>query len=395
MKIEILSDLSNEDLLAAVFTLVGDERDMTARLVAHLAEVEARELYVPAGFASLYIYCREGLGYSEDAAYNRKTAALVARRYPEIIDMLADGRLSLTAVRILAPVLNDDNHRAALVAAAGKPNSEVEKIAAWLDPKPDVASTIRKLPASPGTRAALSGRRSVADSVAESAVPEREGISDGAALDDPRCASSPTLAPPLPAGAGGKRPEIAPLAPGRYRVQFTIGEETERKLRRLQELLKREVPTADPAVIFDRALTLLLEKVETRKNGLTPKPRIPRSPGPRVAKAAPVGSKVGSRHMPAVVRRAVHRRDAAQCAFVAADGRRCTARAFIEYHHARVPYAHGGEATVENIKLHCSAHNAYMGTVVFGRRLPPEVSQARAAYEVEWSAVPEREPPRM
>jgi hypothetical protein len=51
------------------------------------------------------------------------------------------------------------------------------------------------------------------------------------------------VAPPK---AATKRPEVAPLAPERYRVQFTIGEHTEKKLRRLQELLKREIPDGDP-----------------------------------------------------------------------------------------------------------------------------------------------------
>jgi hypothetical protein len=288
----------------------------------------------------------------------------VARRYPEVIDMLADGRLSLTAVRILAPVLSDENHREAFLAATGKPKSEVEKVAAWLEPKPDVPSSIRRLPA-----------RNVA------AVPERETVGEWPSLTS--VGRGDALPPGLPATPppreGEKRPEVAPLAPERYRVQFTIGEETERTLRRLQELLKREVPNGDPAVIFDRALTVLLEKVEARKNGLTTKPRTTR------------GSKPGSRHMPAAVRRDVHGRDTAQCAFVAPSGRRCAERAFIEYHHARVPFAHGGEPTVENIKLHCRTHNAHEGKRIFGARLPPEVREARAAYEAAWTAVPERE----
>ncbi len=349
MNIAIPSHLSDDALMAAVPTLVAHEHGATAHLIAHLAEVDFRELHVPAGFSSLFSYCHEGLGFSEDAAYNRKTAAQVARRYPEIIDMLADGRLSLTAVRLLAPVLTDENHLAAFAAAHRKSKREVEKIAACLEPKPDVPPSVRKLP-----------------SKAIAAVPERE--------------SAPAAPAPAPAEAPvpGRRPIVAPLAPERYRVQFTIGEETERKLRRIQELLKREIPNGDPAVIFDRALTLLLEKVESRKHGLTARPR------------GSMGAKPGSRHTPATVRREVVGRDAAQCAFVAADGRRCMERAYVEYHHARVPFAHGGGATVENIKLHCRTHNAYEAKLVFGRYLPPEVREARVEHEAACAAVPER-----
>jgi hypothetical protein len=353
MSIALPSHLSNEELMAAAPRLSGDERGVTARLIAHLAEIDLRGLYVGAGYSCLYVYCHVGLGYSEDAAYNRKAAAQVARRYPAIIDMLADGRLNLTVVKLLAPVLNDGNWEVVVAEASGQSKREVEKLVARLEPKPDVPTTVRKLPA---------GRSAV--------IPEQRGP------------EGPLLAPPGAAPAApapiDKRPIVAPLAPERYRVQFTIGEETEKKLRRLQALLKREIPNGDPGVIFDRALSMLLEKVENRKNGLTARPRVARE------------SAHGSRNMPAETRRAVMRRDGGQCAFLAPDGRRCTSRVFMEYHHATVPYGQGGQATVENIALHCRAHNAHEARRVFGQWLPPEVRHARAAYEGAWAAVPER-----
>src|SRR5436189_1518147 len=98
MSVTIPTHLTDGELMSEVTRLAGDERGVTARLIAHLAEVDARELFVPAGFTSLYIYCHEGLGFSEDAAYNRKTAAQVARRFPVVLGLLADGRLTLTAL---------------------------------------------------------------------------------------------------------------------------------------------------------------------------------------------------------------------------------------------------------------------------------------------------------
>jgi hypothetical protein len=44
-------------------------------------------------------------------------------------------------------------------------------------------------------------------------------------------------------------------------------------------------------------------------------------------------------------------RDAGRCRFVAADGRRCSERRFIQFHHNRKPYALGGEATAEDMEL--------------------------------------------
>jgi hypothetical protein len=71
MKIDIPSQLSDDDLIAEVKSLARCERDATASLIAHLAELDARRLFLGAGFASLFTYCCEVLHLSEPAAYNR------------------------------------------------------------------------------------------------------------------------------------------------------------------------------------------------------------------------------------------------------------------------------------------------------------------------------------
>lgn len=105
-----LSRLSDVDLLAEVKRIAGREREVTAALVASLAEVDARRLYISAGYSSLFSYCVQSLGLSEDAAYYRIEAARAARKFPVILQCLAEGRLTLTAVRLLAPHLTEDNH---------------------------------------------------------------------------------------------------------------------------------------------------------------------------------------------------------------------------------------------------------------------------------------------
>ena len=419
MSITIPIELTDDELMTALPRMAGDERVATARLVAHLAELERRKLYVPAGYPSLYTYCRERLGLSEDAAHNRKVVAQVALRYPAVLDSLADGRVSLTAVRMLATLLRDDNWEDVFSAAAGKAKREIEVLVARLAPKPDVPSTIRKLPARSGAspaQASAAPAPASASSAQASASPAQASASPATTSTAAEPAASPTPAsaatpqssvstPPSAAAVperqgddsmqggktrgegteqttkpfgGAKRPIVAPLSADRYRVQFTIGGETEKKLRRLQELLRREIPGGDPAVIFDRALTLLLAKVENRKNGATARPRA----------GAELGR--GSRRIPSATRREVAPRDSWQCAFVAADGRRCTERAYLEYHHAGRPFAHGGGPGPENVALHCRAHNAHEGKRIFGAYLPPEVREARAAYDAMRFAVPER-----
>ena len=75
----------------------------------------------------------------------------------------------------------------------------------------------------------------------------------------------PELAPFEPPAAT-MRPVVAPLAPDRYKVQFTVGRETYDKLRRAQDLMRHSVTSGDPAVVFDRALTVLLRNWRRRKS---------------------------------------------------------------------------------------------------------------------------------
>ena len=367
MTITIPSHLTDDDLMAAAPRLAGYEREVTAQLVAHLAEIDARRLYVPAGYSSLYTYCRERLGYSEDAAHNRKVAARVARRYPAVIDRLADGRLSLTAVKLLAPVLNDDNWEAICTEAAGLSKRDVEKLVVRLEPEPDVPSTIRRLPAK---SIAVPGRPPDGREGPVTPAAAAAGAGVRAASETGGEPARGVLTAPAP------RPIVAPLAPERYRVQFTIGEETEKKLRRIQQLLRREIPSGDPAAIFDLALDLLLAKTESRKEGTLSKANPAKARARTVRPLAP-----GSRRVPAATRRVVVPRDGGQCTYVSPDGRRCTARVYLEFHHAGVAFARGGGPDAANIALHCRAHNAWEGRRLFGDHLPREVRAARVQYD--------------
>src|SRR6266550_4306306 len=142
-----LTRLSDAELVARVKSLVARERDATAQLVAHLAELDTRDVYLREGYGSLHAYCRDALGLSDGEAYNRIEVARAARRFPVILEMLAAGTVTLTAVRLLAPRLTVANHRDVLASARSRKKSEIEQIVARLSPRPDVPTSLRKLPA--------------------------------------------------------------------------------------------------------------------------------------------------------------------------------------------------------------------------------------------------------
>ena len=128
---------------------VAKNRIDTADMLADMAEVDARKLYVPAGFPSMYFYCVEGLEMSADSAYKRIRAARAARRFPDIFDAIADGRLHLSAVVMLAPHLTENTADELLKAAAKrKTKAEIDAILAKRFPKPDVPALIQPITAS-------------------------------------------------------------------------------------------------------------------------------------------------------------------------------------------------------------------------------------------------------
>jgi 5-methylcytosine-specific restriction endonuclease McrA len=328
------TDLSDHALISEVKELARAERQAMARLIASLAELDARHLYLREACASLFVYCTQVLHLSEHAAYGRIEAARAARRFPLTLDLLADGSINLTGVCLLAPHLTPDNHRAVLDAARHKTKREVEHMVAALRPRPDVQSAVRKLP-----RRTTKPAPPVEVPTTAAVIPSQDAL-----LED---------VPSVRATESPKRPPIVrPLAPERYQVQFTVSPEIYEKLRQVQDLLRHTIPNGDPAAIFDRALTLLLAELQKGRQAATDRPRA----------ARPATS--GSRHVPAAVKREVWARDGGQCAFVGTNGR-CTERGFLELHHV-VPFADGGATTVANLQLRCRAHNAYEAERWFG-----------------------------
>jgi hypothetical protein len=163
-------------------------------------------------------------------------------------------------------------------------------------------------------------------------------------------------------GVGGAyRASSVPLSPGRYKVELTAGQALHGKLEQLKNLLRHQVPNGDLAVIVELAVDLLVDKTMKQRFAQTQTAKKPRS-----IKRGVRRRKLNSRYIPRAVVREVHARDGEQCTFVSSDGKRCSERGFLEFHHD-VPYAKGGEATAANVKPVCRIHNALFAERDFGR----------------------------
>ena len=210
MNINSIRLLSDEQLLRDVETAATHERGVTARLIALIAEMDARRLYLQQGYSSMFVYCTRCLHLSEHAAYGRIEAARAAREFPVVLDRLVDGSITLTTICLLSNHLTEDNHQQLLSAAAHRSRREVEEQVAALRPMPSVPSALRKLP---------------------QARAQAAGSGTGTGESVAQLLQSSTTIPSEIHGAPVRAPVIRPLAPQRYKVQFTIGPETHRRLR--------------------------------------------------------------------------------------------------------------------------------------------------------------------
>jgi hypothetical protein len=313
MNAENLSTVSDAELIERLGALVREERRVNAAVLLHVAEVEARGLHLAAACPSIYVYCTRELGMSEDEAFKRIRAARALRKFPVVAEAVAEGRLHLTAVLLLAAHLTDECAGELVAGASGKSKAEIEILLARRTPRPDVAERLER--------------------VAAQVVLTPAG---GEVALEP--------VPPVP-------PRVAALSEERFALQLTMSAATREKLLRAQALLRHRVPSGDLSEVLDRVLDGFLDQVERKRLGKTKKPR------------AATPSRV-KRYVPNQARRQAVARDGLRCSFVSGDGRRCEETGFLEFDHV-VPVALGGEAS-DGVRVLCRSHNQYEAARILG-----------------------------
>jgi len=330
--------LGDQELLAHVRGLVVRSNATEAELLAGITEVDERRLYLPRR-TSLWDYCLYDLGFSENVASNRIAVARESRRFPQMLELLREGRIHLSGLRMLCGHLasGDGDADALLAAAAGKTKREIEELLARRCPKPAVPDQIRKLPPPRLPNEAPTAQASMEADTTEPLL---------AAPSIP-----PPITPPPP------RAVIAPLSPEAYKVQFTASPALRDKIREAQDLLRHQLPAGDLAPILDRALTLLIAQVKKERFGVGRKPR---------SKEQKRKEQADSRHMPMAIRRAAYERDGGRCAYVDPEGRRCEARAFVELDHTE-GFARTRQHDAGSTRLLCKPHNQHAADRMYGK----------------------------
>src|SRR3989344_7850885 len=95
-----LRNIKDDELLKSFSEAVSQERQSCIAVILHLAEIDRRRLYAKEGYASLFGYVTEKYHYCGGGAYRRIQAARMSLRFPEILDLIRNGKLNLMTLSL-------------------------------------------------------------------------------------------------------------------------------------------------------------------------------------------------------------------------------------------------------------------------------------------------------
>ncbi len=368
----------------AITALLRREQAAMADFLIALSDFDRRRGWEVLGHASLFAFINSELGLTPAPTYWRVEASRLLQRFPDLVEPLRQGQLCLTTLGELAKVLTEENREAVLPRFLCISSREAKEIVAELQPRPSppMRTIIRPLATGRTDDAAL-------DLAPEPAL--------GAPVDtDSGSLWAPKVEPAAPIAGASRRDAVDPLTAELSRLSTTVSRRFLRKLKTAREGLSHAIPGATTEQVLEAALDLFLEK-QARARGQVKRPRTnpvsstpapsaaPQRPSTELPFAEPLHRRTGPREsIPAAVRRTVWERDAGRCTWPLDSGGCCGSTHRLELDHVE-PWARDGEATEENLRLLCAAHNRLAARQTFGARCVERYADGRSARRKEGS----------
>src|SRR5947207_7563379 len=160
MDFYVTSHFSNRELRLELKASDAGECKATAVLLSRLGEFDERKLFREDAYPSMRSYCMGELKYSEEKASKRIYAARTARKLPVLFIALADGRLRLSGLVMLARHLTLGNVGELVAAASGQTKKEIAQLIADRFPRPDLPERLEVIAQAPTMGAPFVGQDS-------------------------------------------------------------------------------------------------------------------------------------------------------------------------------------------------------------------------------------------
>jgi hypothetical protein len=303
------------------------------------------------------------------------------RRFPQVGAPLGDGRLCLSTLGLLGPLLTEKNVDEVIARAAWLTKRQTEELVVSIQPRTAPRDGIRKLPVSVA-RATPGPDPEQESGIQSSPLPAPRGLGvRGGTGSDPADPVPPPLALTLePAPRPQSRPTLEPISAGQWSLRVTLDGPLKADMQTLQNLLSHKIPTGSLTEVVREAVRCAIEKHGKRRGAVRPgRTRKGKGPAPR-----PAGER---QPVSAEVTRQVWERDGGQCTYLSQDGRRCQSRWQLELDHVESP-RQGGPATADELRLRCRPHNIFHAEQTFGRAHMAKFRRARRAWPVPGSTTP-------
>ncbi len=305
-----LSKLSDQTLLTAAKTLVADERKITTLILHHLREIECRRLFSSLGFSSLYEYCRQELGYSEASAQRRISAMRLIKEVPEVEEKINSGALSLSVISQVQSYFRDK-------AKISEPLNVHEKIQILQNFENKSTREVEK-----------------------------------------------EILAMSPSEIIYNKEKIRAVTAEQSEIKFYASSGLLKKLEKLKALMAHKSTNISMAELVEAMADISLAKLDPEKKNSRKT-----TSAQEVTLRQSDNSKSHTRYIPAELRRGVWSRDAGCCQYISAQtGKKCASSYGLEIHHKHA-FAKGGEHSLENLMLHCFAHNQLEAVEEFGTQV--------------------------
>lgn len=371
-----LKTLSDKELLNRLTKLVKHELDLTLDILLHLIEVENRRIYRSLGYRSMFVYCTDGLGYSESSACRRIYAARAIRKCPRAYGDLREGRVNLGSLELAWQHLTPE----LLEEIQGRSYRQVQAIVSRFNPLTKHSDKTR--PVSVQRPIETAGERQTAGATSTgsgglslAAEPERRpelgdishrrgGKFSAAEARPVRGDTTTSDKSPAPSAHTIELETVK-----MHQVNCLVEDDVMQMLDRCRELLSGKHPRGiDYNTLMMEMASDWLEKHDpVRRRERREKRKKTGSSNPTGAPGT-IDRKEPSRYIGPATRDAVYNRDKGRCTFVGSTGRRCESRWDLEIHHDETPYAMGGGHSIHNLRLLCASHNMLDAERVYGRR---------------------------
>ena len=264
--------LSDRELLRETSNLVRHERHLQGAIIDHLAEIEARGLYLERGFSSLFDYAVRELGYSDAAAARRIGAMRLCADQPHAREGLRDGSLTLSAAAELQWAFDRQRRRGSISGTAShrrgrrrrgrRRRGRRHRTIRRQTPRRPYRPPAEPQPP-PLVLDAVGRQKLVEEAAGKSARQVRQMLAD----------VDPELAPPAD--------RVRPLGDGRYELKATIDAECQQGLEQLRGLLSH----VDPRMTLGQLVGRLVKEGLDRHDPSRPPRRARSGSRPADAKA--------------------------------------------------------------------------------------------------------------